>query len=75
MDERARQRLLLDHIPDVRDGLTRPQRLLLLTIAEVQAELGGRDAPSSMIYGRLIEKGVNVSPEEMQRMLARLGAL
>lgn len=60
-----------DRIPDVRDGLTRLERVILWQIAEIQKERGGRNVPTAMLYGRVVEH-VNVSVDEFQRVLARL---
>ena len=60
-----------DRIPDVRDGLTRLERVILWQIAEIQKERGGRNVPTAMLYGRVVEH-VNVSVDELQRVLARL---
>lgn len=61
----------LDRIPDVRDGLTRLERVILWQMAEAQKELGGRNVPTAMLYGRVVEH-VNVSVAEFQHVLARL---
>ena len=45
-----------DAIPDVRDGLTRIERVVLLVLAETQKELGGRNVPMPMLYGRVVER-------------------
>ncbi len=61
----------LDRIPDVRDGLTRVERVVLYVLHETQAELGGRNIPTAMLYGRVVEQ-VNISVDELQRVLQRL---
>lgn len=61
----------LDRIPDVRDGLTRLERVILWQLGEAQKERPGRSVPTAMLYGRVVEH-VNVSVEEFQRVLARL---
>lgn len=43
-------------IPDVRDGLTRLERIILVTLQETQREMKGRNVPSVMLYGRVLEK-------------------
>jgi len=64
----------LDVIPDVRDGLTRVERAVLVTLHELQKERGGeRMVPTAQLYGRVVEK-VDLSPEELTEILARLGA-
>ncbi|MBE2252592.1 MAG: hypothetical protein IAE78_23875 [Myxococcus sp.] len=60
-----------DVLPDVRDGLTRLERLVLETLASCQRELEGRSVPTALLYGRLSER-IDVSPEELVRVLARL---
>ncbi len=62
-----------DGLPDVRDGLTRVERIVLVTLAELERELPGRDVPSAMLYGRLAGR-VDLTPDEMQTLLGRLGA-
>jgi len=58
------------HIPDVRDGLTRRERIVLWCLSELQKERGGRHVPTAMLYGSVVEY-VDMSVEEMQRILAR----
>jgi hypothetical protein len=60
-----------DRIPDVRDGLTRVERVILWQLAEAQKERGGRSVPTAMLYGRVVEH-VSISVEELQRTLQRL---
>jgi hypothetical protein len=57
-------------LPDVRDGLTRLERVVLVELARAQAELG-RDVPTALLYGRVVEH-VDVSVAEFQAVLARL---
>jgi hypothetical protein len=61
----------LNNIPDVRDGLTRTERIVLYCIDQVQKERGGRNVPTAMLYGRVVEH-VNISEDELQRVLQRL---
>lgn len=61
----------LDRIPDVRDGLTRLERVILWQLHEAQKERPGRNVPTAMLYGRVVEH-VNVSVPEFQRVLQRL---
>lgn len=63
-----------DSIPDVRDGLTRKERVVLWVLGQVQAERGGRNVPTAMLYGRVVEH-VDMSVDELQRILVRLGAM
>ncbi len=64
---------LNDRIPDVRDGLTRLERTVLHVLRDAQAEFGGRNVPTATLYGRVLEY-VDLSQEELQRCLQRLGA-
>ena len=60
-------------IPDVRDGLTQKERVVLYVLHEAQKERGGRNVPTAMLWGRVCEH-FYISPEELTAMLARLGA-
>ncbi len=62
-----------DRIPDVRDGLTRVERVVLHVLQEAQREFGGRNVPTATLYGRVLEY-VDLSQEELQACLQRLGA-
>lgn len=62
----------LEAIPDVRDGLTRTERIILYVLNETQKELKGRNVPTVMLYGRVLEY-VNISEEELHLYLDRLG--
>ena len=62
-----------DDIPDARDGLTRKERVVLWVLSETQKRNGGRDVPTAMLYGRVVEH-VDMSVDELQRILQRLGA-
>lgn len=62
-----------DFLPDVRDGLTREERVVLWVLHETQKERGGRNVPTVMLWGRVCEH-IDISPEELSAMLARLGA-
>ena len=61
-----------DDLPDVRDGLTRAERIVLLTLAELQAERHDANVPTPLLYGRVVEK-IDLSVGELQRILRRLG--
>lgn len=61
----------LDRLPDVRDGLTRLERVILWQLDLTQKERRGRNVPTAMLYGRVVEH-VNVSVGEFQRVLSRL---
>jgi hypothetical protein len=60
-----------DLIPDVRDGLTRAERVVLVCLAECEKEKRGRMVSTAMLYGRVVEH-VNLSVPEFQRILQRL---
>ena len=62
-----------DIIPDARDGLTRKERTVLYVLNQTQRERGGRNVPTTMLWGRVCEY-FYISPEELSEMLARLGA-
>lgn len=62
-----------DKIPDVRDGLTREERIVLYVLHETQKERGDRNVPTAMLWGRVCEY-FYISPDELSEMLARLGA-
>ena len=60
-----------DYLPDVRDGLTHRERIVLQCLYTLQQERGGRNVPTGMLYGTVVEY-VDMSVEEMQRILVRL---
>ncbi len=62
-----------DYIPDVRDGLTREERIVLRVLHQIQKERGDRNVPTAMVWGRVCEH-FYISPEELSAMLAKLGA-
>ena len=63
---------LLETIPDVRDGLTRTERIILYVLHETQRERNGRNVPTVMLYGRVLEY-VTLSEAELNVYLDRLG--
>ncbi len=63
---------LLEVIPDVRDGLTRTERIVLYVLHENQRELNGRNVPTAMLYGRVLEY-VDMSEADLHLYLDRLG--
>lgn len=65
---------MFDELPDMRDGLTRLERVILVELAALQDERGGRDAPTLMLYGRVLEV-IDVSKEDFQAALRRLISL
>ena len=62
-----------DRIPDVRDGLTREQRVVLYVLNQLQKERGDRNVPTTLLWGRVCEH-FYISPEDLSEMLAQLGA-
>ncbi|MFN7135052.1 MAG: hypothetical protein ACK4N5_23450, partial [Myxococcales bacterium] len=60
-----------DGLPDARDGLTRKERVVLVCLAELQAERAGRSVPTAMLYGRVLDH-VDLSVAELQEILGRL---
>ncbi len=60
-------------IPDVRDGLNRPERIVLWVLSNTQKELGGRNVPTAMLYGRVLEH-IDMSESDLYVILTRLGA-
>lgn len=74
--KRTRTRTLIERrntaqFPDVRDGLTTIERVVLLTLQQLQRERGDRSVPVMELYGRVVEQ-VNVSQRELQAILSRL---
>ena len=62
-----------DRIPDLRDGLTRRERVVLHVLAQIQKERGERNVPTAMLWGRVCEH-FYISPEDLSAMLERLCA-
>lgn len=62
-----------DVIPDVRDGLTREQRIVLYVLSQLQKERGEHNVPTPMLWGRVCEY-FYISPERLSELLAQLGA-
>lgn len=60
-----------DNFPDVRDGLSRNERIVLYCINQLQKERDGRNVPTVMLYGRVLEH-VNISEQELQLILQQL---
>jgi hypothetical protein len=67
----AGPRTAREAIPDVRDGLTRLERVILVELARAQAERKGANVPTALLYGRVVEH-VSVSVPEFQRVLTNL---
>ena len=60
-----------DDLPDVGDGLTHRERVVLWCLKELQEERSGRHVPTRMLYGSVVEH-INMRVEELQRILVRL---
>jgi hypothetical protein len=58
-------------LPDMRDGLTSRERIVLQCLHELQQERGGRHVPTGTLYGSVVEY-MDMSVEELQSMLVRL---
>jgi hypothetical protein len=58
-----------DDIPDVRDGLTRLERIILTELRRAQRE--ERSVATALLYGRVVEH-IDISVPEFQRVLRRL---
>lgn len=57
-------------LPDVRDGLNAKERVVLYCLRELQNERNGRDVPTAMLYGRVVEH-IDMSIDELQAILQR----
>jgi hypothetical protein len=51
--------------------LTRVERIVLVVLAETQRELGGKNVPMAMLYGRVLER-VEISRGELMNIVRRL---
>ena len=60
-----------DELPDVRDGLSRLERVILWQLDLARRDLGRASVPTALLYGRVVEH-VDVSVERFQAALARL---
>ena len=60
-----------EYLPDVSDGLTHRERIVLTCLYDLQQARGGRNVPTGMLYGTVVEH-VDISVDEMQRILVRL---
>ena len=69
--QHSAQRSADDAIPDVRDGLTRLTRVILVELRKAQAEREGRNVPTALLYGRVVEH-IDVSVAEFHAALGRL---
>lgn len=69
--KRTPTRTRTEELPDVRDGLTATERIVLVTLKEMQSANGGRHVSAMELYGRVIER-VNISQRALQSVLLRL---
>ena len=60
-----------DYLPDIRDGLTHRERIVLQCLYDLQQERGERNVPTGMLYGTVVEHA-DMSIDEMQSILVRL---
>ena len=60
-----------DYLPDIRDGLTQRERIVLQCLHALQQERGGRNVPTGMLYGTVVEH-VDMSAANMLSILVRL---
>jgi hypothetical protein len=63
---------LFDNLPDVRDGFTRKERIILYCLDQLQKERDGRNVPTAMLYGRVIEH-LDMSMDEFQSAITIFG--
>lgn len=68
-DRRSRYEAL----PDVRDGLTREERVILYVLQQTQKERGHRNVLTVMLWGRVC-KHFYIGRSDLSEILARLGA-
>jgi hypothetical protein len=61
-------------MPDVRDGLTRKERVILYCLKTAQAEFAGSNVPTITLYGRVTEF-IDIGEGEFQSLLSRLTGL
>lgn len=62
-----------EFLPDVRDGLTRRERIVLKVLHELRRERGELTKPTPLVWGRVCEH-FYIDPAELSHLLARLGA-
>jgi len=64
-----------DFIPDVRDGLTRIERVVLKCIYDLEKGSNGRMVPTILLWGELIDRGYDISRDELNKILSKLGGM
>ena len=62
-----------DYLPDVKDGLTYRERIVLQCLYDLQQECLGRNVPTGMLYGTVVEH-VDMTVEAMQSIVVWLEA-
>ena len=75
MNSEERDRMtsnLIRDLADVRDGLTRQERIILYCLDQLQKERGRSDVPTAMLYGRVIEY-LDMSMAEFQGFISNIG--
>lgn len=60
-----------DNLANLRDGLNRKERIVLYCLSQLQKERGGRNVPTVMLYGRVVEY-MDMSERDLQQILQRL---
>lgn len=63
--------ICVDSIVDIRDGLTREERVVLYCLKQAQDEFKGRSVPTITLYGRVCEF-MQISPQRFQQLIANL---
>lgn len=58
-------------LPDARDGLTRKERIVLVTLARLQRESNGRPVKLAQLYGHVLAE-VDLSQHDLMRIVQRL---
>lgn len=66
-----REDVVSNVIPDVRDGLTRPERLVVHHLHSLQRERPGRYIATAELFGRVVED-LDITQERLQLILRRL---
>jgi hypothetical protein len=61
------------NIPDVRDGLTELERVILYVLHQLRKEVGDRHVSAFQVYGRVVEY-LDVRPDEVEAVLAGVRA-
>src|SRR2546426_12146319 len=61
-----------DYLSNVRDGLSHRERIVLQCLYDLQQARGGRNVPTGMLYGTVVEH-VDMTIEEMQSIFGATG--